>query len=92
MIRIIKNLINKVHAARAPKLATVAEVTGLDPIEDRGLLVRIGIQATKLHVARYGVKPLQVPAVTPEGRAIKVAGYSPTDRTLITRAWLIATA
>ena len=91
MIRnFVSSLIAKLR--KAPQFATVAEVTGLDPVEDRGLLVRIGKQATGLYVARYGVKPEQVPAVTPEGRAIKVAAYPATDRGLIIRAWLIATA
>lgn len=75
---------------RRSSLATVAQILapyGVDPIADRGFLCKVGNAATALYVAKYGAKPAQVPAHTPEGRAITVAGYPATDHWMVTEAY-----
>jgi len=84
----IRQLIAKL--TRKPALATVAQILapyGVDPAADRGFLCKVGKAATAMHVARYGAKPAQVAAATPEGRAITVAGYPAGDHWMVVQAY-----
>lgn len=84
MFRLIAKL------TRKPELATAAEILapyGVDPIADRGFLCKVGKAATALYTAKYGVKPAQVSARTPEGRAITVAAYPAADRWMVIEAY-----
>jgi hypothetical protein len=86
-----RQLIAKLAARKtAPAPATVAEILapyGLDPAADRGFLCKVGKAATALYTARYGVKPAQVPAAAPNGRAITVAGYPAADHWMVIEAY-----
>lgn len=84
----IRQLIAKL--TRKPALATVADILapyGVDPIADHGFLCKVGKSAAALHTAKYGVKPAQVPATAPNGRAITVAAYPAADRWMVIEAY-----
>lgn len=86
----IRNLIAKLTRKPAAELATAAEILapyGVDAIGDRGFLCKVGKAATALYVAKYGAKPAQVPAATPKGRAITVAGYPAADHWMVIEAY-----
>ena len=85
-----RRLIAKLTRKPAPALATVAEILapyGVDPATDHGFLIKVGKAASAIHAARYGVKPAQIPATAPNGRAITVAGYPAADAWMVVEAY-----
>lgn len=84
----IRNLIAKL--TRQAALATAAQILapyGVDPVADHAFLCKVGKAAAALYAAKYGVKPAQVPATTPGGRVITVAGYAQTDHWMVIEAY-----
>lgn len=84
----IRQLIAKL--TRKSATATVAQILapyGVNPAADHGFLIKVGRAASALHVAAHGVKPAQVPAAAPNGRAITVAGYRAADRWMVIEAY-----